>query len=497
MMDEVFVSVGEAVMLHGRFRPDDIALECTDLRLSWSQFETRVSTLAAYLHARGVGRGDHVVLLTGMSAVGVIAKFAIWRIGAVAVPIATTIGPDVIRMLLEDAAPAVMVVDRSNEELGKTVVEDGEIAVVVASSANGSQPCTVGDFASADQFASIFYSSGTTGTPKGIVHSSRARLMTAVGLAGELGIGPDSVVAIATPLYTNGTWMMLLPLMLAGGRAIILDHWSTDGFLDALEAGATHAFLVPTQIRAVLDALAQRPVDTSGVRAIVSSGSPIPSQWKAEAQIAFYGRLFELYGLTEGVATILRPEHAAHHHTSVGRPMAGVELRIVDDAGRAVDAGTIGEIVGRGAGLMTGYLNNPEATESATWRSPEGTIYLRTGDVGRIDHDGFLTLLDRKKDMIVSGGMNVFAADIETVLHRHPAVKVAAVIGMPHPKWVETPVAVVTCCGPVTSEELLAWVNPQLARHQRIDRVILREQDFPRNALGKILKRVLREEMGR
>jgi acyl-CoA synthetase (AMP-forming)/AMP-acid ligase II len=202
----------------------------------------------------------------------------------------------------------------------------------------------------------------------------------------------------------------------------------------------------------------------------------------------------ELYGLTEGIGTTLRPEDMLAKPDSVGTPIGATDIRILTDDDRIAPAGEIGEIVGYGAGLMIGYHNRPAATEEAIWRDERGRTFLRTGDIGRFDEDGFLYILDRKKDMIVSGGVNVFAIDIEQVLHAHPQVADVAVVGAPHAKWVEAPVAVVIpAAGAAPDPETLrAWANQRLAKHQQIDRVVLRTDDFPRNALGKVLKRELR-----
>jgi len=204
--------------------------------------------------------------------------------------------------------------------------------------------------------------------------------------------------------------------------------------------------------------------------------------------------LMELYGVTEGIGTTLKPEEILTKTGSVGTPIAGTDMRIIDDNGKELPQGEIGEIVGYGPGMMNGYHNRPEATAETIWRDEHGRTFLRTGDVGRFDEDGFLYILDRKKDMIVSGGVNVFASDIEEVFIQHPDVNDLAVIAVPHEKWIETPLALVRLRpgAAITEKELKDWVNTRVAKHQRVNAVEFRDEDFPRNALGKVLKRQLR-----
>ena len=174
--------------------------------------------------------------------------------------------------------------------------------------------------------------------------------------------------------------------------------------------------------------------------------------------------------------------------------MLGFELRILDDAGKALPRGEIGEIAGYGAGLMKGYHKRPEQTAALVWRDERGRSFVRSGDIGRLDADGFLSIVDRKKDMIISGGFNVFPSDLEEVIGRHEAVSDVTVIGIPHEKWGETPLAlVIRKPGADASQpDVLAWANQRLAKHQRLGAVEYRDE-FPRNALGKVLKRLLRE----
>jgi acyl-CoA synthetase (AMP-forming)/AMP-acid ligase II len=224
-----------------------------------------------------------------------------------------------------------------------------------------------------------------------------------------------------------------------------------------------------------------------------SAGSPLRTQTKAEVIKRFSGELVELWGLTEGVATTLKPEDMENKMESVGLPLVGWDVRIIDEEGRELPRGETGEIAAFSSFLMPEYYKLPDKTAEAIWLDETGKTYLKTGDMGKLDEDGFLYILDRKKDMIISGGINIFASDIEEVLARHPAVQDAAVIGIPDPKWGETPLALVIVRegASVSEQELMTWVNPKLAKYQRISGVVFCE-DFPRNAMGKVLKRELR-----
>jgi acyl-CoA synthetase (AMP-forming)/AMP-acid ligase II len=208
--------------------------------------------------------------------------------------------------------------------------------------------------------------------------------------------------------------------------------------------------------------------------------------------------LYECYGLTEGVILLRLPEDADHgKYDSVGKPLLLDEVRIIDGDGEEVPQGESGEIVGYGLGVMTGYYNEPERTAGATWISPEGIAYLRTGDIGWIDPDGFLFLAGRLKDMIKSGGINIYAADIEAVFMAHPDVSECAAIGVPDERWGETPLLVVLPQpgGTVDVEALRAWGNERLAKYQRVSRLVIREE-LPRAVYGKVAKQQLRDEFG-
>jgi acyl-CoA synthetase (AMP-forming)/AMP-acid ligase II len=311
----------------------------------------------------------------------------------------------------------------------------------------------------------------------------------------EFRIDATAITLINTPLFTNATWMMLLPTVGAGGIIVLLPTFTPERFFEAVQnEQCTHTFLVPTQFQTIIENPQFDNYDLSSLRIMVSMGSAMPLPLKHRVLDKMGHGLMELYGVTEGIGTTLKPEEILTKTGSVGTPIAGTDMRIIDDNGKELPQGEIGEIVGYGPGMMNGYHNRPEATAETIWRDEHGRTFLRTGDVGRFDEDGFLYILDRKKDMIVSGGVNVFASDIEEVFIQHPDVNDLAVIAVPHEKWIETPLALVRLRpgAAITEKELKDWVNTRVAKHQRVNAVEFRDEDFPRNALGKVLKRQLR-----
>jgi acyl-CoA synthetase (AMP-forming)/AMP-acid ligase II len=235
--------------------------------------------------------------------------------------------------------------------------------------------------------------------------------------------------------------------------------------------------------------------DLSAFRMKYATSAPFPAALKSEVLARWPGGLTEFYGLTEGGGVCVLAAHARPDklHT-VGCPAPGSEFRVIDEQDRELPAGGTGELVGRSAAMMTGYHGRPETSAAAEWRDASGTRFIRTGDIGRFDAEGFLTLLDRRKDVIISGGFNVYPTDLEAVLETHPAVTEAAVVGVPSARWGETPIAVVVLEAgrAIEADELRAWANARLGATQRLAAVTLAPA-LPRSAIGKVLKRELRD----
>jgi long-chain acyl-CoA synthetase len=501
-------TLSEAIAAHAAQRPAHLALVCGDRRITWAELDDRVTRVARALVALGVSKGDKVAVLAPNCVQAVEILFGTMRAGAVAVPLPVLAHPDHLAQLIDDSDARVLFVvplrDGALPPTAKAVsVRPGGPKVVVLSDAQGqyedllaqaSAECRLEPVSMTDD-CNIIYSSGTTGVPKGIVHTHASRAMFTYGLRMMFRIDGGTITVVTTPLYTNGTWMTLLPTVAAGGTTVVMAEFSALALLDLVERErCTHTFMVPTQLGLVLAEPSFDARDLSSLRIVVSAAAPLRVDTKREILRRMTRGLMELYGMTEGVGTVLLPEDMDAKLASVGRPIPGTEIRIVDDDGRELPAGQVGEIVGLSPGVMRGYYKKPKESEALMWRDPSGRPFVRTGDIGRVDADGFVYVLDRKKDMILTGGVNVYASDIEEAFARHPDVADVAAIAVPDDKWGETPLVLVVPRPDreVDAEALRTWANERLGKHQRASRVVLRES-LPRNALGKVLKRELRE----
>ena len=314
--------------------------------------------------------------------------------------------------------------------------------------------------------------------------------------------GPQAVTMVATPLYSNTTLTSVLPTLAYGGCLVLMAKFDAKNYLDlAQKERATHTMLVPVQYQRLMAFEDFDKYDLSSFHIKFCTSAPFRAELKADVLARWPGALVEFYGMTEGGGSCILEAHLFPNklHT-VGKPSDGHDMRLIDEEGREVPripggaSQGSGEVVGRSGAMMSGYHGQPKKTAEAEWYDSDGNRYIRTGDVGRFDEDGFLILVDRRKDMIISGGFNIYPSDIEAVLFQHPAVEEASVIGVPSEDWGETPVAFV-----VTNEKddvnemaMRTWVNSQLGKTQRLSDLQF-VTELPRNAIGKVLKRELRE----
>ena len=324
----------------------------------------------------------------------------------------------------------------------------------------------------------IIYSSGTTGLPKGILHSHAMRDLLAVRFT-AFDYGPDTISLASTPLYSNTTLVALLATLGVGGTTILMPSSTSRIPGDRPARGVTHAMLVPVQYQRILAHPDFDKYDLGSFEAKLSTSAPLRAHIKADCLKRWPGRLIEIYGLTEGggSCTLEANLHPDKLHT-VGKPGLGSEVVVLDEQGRVLPQGEVGELAGRGQVMMKGYYKQDDKTRDLFWYDKDGRLYFKSGDMGRIDEDGFVVLLDRKKDMIISGGFNVYAADIEVLLLKHPDIIDVAVIGIPSEQWGESPIPLrVPAAAPTATEaEVRDWANGQLSKTQRLVAVEFRDR---------------------
>jgi acyl-CoA synthetase (AMP-forming)/AMP-acid ligase II len=499
---------------NARIHGNRIAVVCDEERITWREADARTNRFANLLKARGLSTGDKVALFMPASLDAWVAFWGAVKAGCVAVPLNVLLDMDALARLAANSDAVVMVADTGTEERLDTVRDrlpavqhwlsfgagagwDSARDEIAAASP---EPCGVA--IKPDDIITILYTSGSTGEPKGIEHTHASRMAYPYGFGIGIKVDRYSVAVLGTPPYASGTWITMAPIMYTGGTLVILRSFSAEAWLSAVERErATHAFLVPTQFIAILQHEKLSSFDVSSMRALVTAGQPMAEKTYDGLVAAFpnAGGVYEVYGFSEGFATLRTPEDAAHgkRHT-VGTSLFLDDIRIIDENLVELPRGETGEIVANALMMMTGYYKNPARTEETTWVAPDGRTFMRTGDVGRIDDDGFVYVSGRLKDMLKSGGHNIFAIDIEEVFMRHPEVSECAAIAEPHEKWGETPVLVVLLApgGSVDAETLRAWGNSHLAKYQRVSRVEIREE-LPRAVYGKIAKHELRAEFAR
>src|SRR5574341_2272635 len=501
------MNIGTLLPRHARYRPDHLAVVFERERLTFRQLNARVNRLANALLAAGLAKGDKVATVLPNCLEQLDVYWAAAKTGLVVVPMSPLLQEAGLVALLANS-DALMVIstcafadtlERIRGRLpairaDRWVLTDGprpgftSYARLVAGAAE-SEPPDAG--LAADDPYNIIYSSGTTGEPKGIVHTHYVRAGYCTMFAAALRITPESVCLHAGSIVFNGAFLDLMPWMYLGCTYILHPSFDAGRVIEEVaRSRVTHMVMVPSQIIALLNHAAFAPERLASLEMIQSVGAPLHLEYKNRLNEALPGRFYELYGLTEGFMTVLDRTDAVRKAGSVGVPIALYEMRILDEDGREVPAGQVGEICGRGPLMMAGYYKRPDLTAKAI---VDG--WLHSGDLGYVDEDGYLFLVDRKKDMIISGGVNVYPRDIEEVAIRHPAVREVAVFGVQDPRWGETPVAAVILHeqAAIDRRELIEWVNARVgAKFQRLSDVMLVD-DFPRNIAGKTLKRVLQE----
>lgn len=461
--------------------------------LTWADFGDLVARVAGKLQSMGIGPGHMVASLAENSAMNVVMYAGVLYAGACMVPLPFSATEAALIKEREDCGATLLFTTplyrETAEKLGASELVNLENLREWVGDAPAIEPVAVSD----DDLFDMIYSSGTTGTPKGIVHDHRFRSRQ-FSRTSAYGLDEDGVLMMSTPLYSNTTLVAAIACLARGATLVSMAKFNTIKFLELSETHrATHAMLVPVQYMRLMDEPRFDEFDLSAYQCKMSTSAPLPGVVIARVMERWPGNIMEFYGMTEGgPATVLDCATYPDKWDTVGQPQPGADMRVIDEDGNELPYGSYGEVVGRSGSMMPGYHNNPEKTREATWISPEGEHFIRTGDMGRFDEDGFLHLLDRKKDMIISGGFNIYAADLEAVLRKHPQVADVAVIAIPSRDWGETPLGLVVPKSGADADEIRDWANAQLGKTQRISAVEFRD-DLPRSEIGKILKRELRE----
>jgi acyl-CoA synthetase (AMP-forming)/AMP-acid ligase II len=497
-----------------------VAIVFGEKRFTFSQLKENGTRLTNALLGLGLEKGDRLAMLMPNCPEVLFADYACCKIGLAKIPLATYLNvKDMIFMLQETQARAIIYdsilghyVEQFKQELphlehiichtlDNTTIPQGEFDIQSLRSDSSFEE--VKSKVHENDIATITYTGGTTGVPKGVVHSHRSRVNSILMELLDFEIGYNEVFLAAAPL-SHGTGTLVLPVFLRGGCCVILQGFNATRFLEKIEKErCTSSFVVPTMIYALLDHPESKKYDTSSLRNLIYGAAPIAPHRLKEAVRTFGPVFTQIYGQAEApmaLAAFPREEHliegdqkALSRMASCGRPTLLTQVRLMDEDGNEVDRGQAGEIVVKSPNIMVEYFNRPDLTAETV---KDG--WLHTGDIARQDEDGYLYIVDRKKDMVVSGGFNIFPTEIESVLYEHPAVAMAAVIGVPDSKWGEAVKAVVVrkLDQSVSEEDLIKFCKERkgsIAAPKSIDFA----DSIPLTPLGKPDRKALREQYWR
>tara|TARA_R110000850_G_scaffold108602_2_gene221086 strand:+ start:31642 stop:33168 length:1527 start_codon:yes stop_codon:yes gene_type:complete len=500
------MTFAEQIARVARRTPDTIALKFGKATRTYRELDQRVAQLANILIARGLKPGDRVAVLMLNGIETIEAYLAVLRTGAICVPLNFRLVASEVSDIVQDCEVRILICDDATFAVASLCKAPQLLLAGAGGNASdceriediiqASSPICANRVVSELDPAFLMYTSGTTGRPKGALLSHLNLLVNTLNMLSALEIGPDDRVWLAaSPLFHIAGLSGLFPFLYSGGTSIVLPsgQFDANAVVDLLEREqVTSCYFVPTQWQAVCEAATKQPRTYALQRVTWGASIALPSVLNAIAETFPGVRMYNVFGQTEmsPITTVCRADLWPEKHGSVGRSVPTVEVRVVDDSMNDVPKGEIGEIVYRGPTTFLGYWNRPEADAEAFAGG-----WFHSGDMVREDEDGFLFIADRKKDMIISGGENIYPAELEAVIDVHPAVLEVAVIGVPHSKWVETPIAIVVLkhAGAADEAAIIAWCKDRLASYKKPSQVHFIEA-LPRNASGKVVKSALREE---
>ena len=484
---------------------DRVSLDDGITRLTYAELDRQLDAVAGALRRLGVGHGDVVCAYLPNCIEYVLTVIAVARAGGIFSPLNPRFRCGELKPILQQAKPEVVIVDADRlEPLRQAQRELGQDSrIVLREDAPAGEWLPWGELLSAPPLApeslseldhfSLLFTSGTTGVPKGALATHRARMLWVLHGCILYGLSDKDIYVGTMPLVHSAGLTFTLMHLYVGGRIHIMPQFAPEGYLDQVEGeGVTSSLVVPTMLTMILDRLRQenRPRDLSALERLVTCGSPLQEATKAQVLEQITPYLYDYYGSTESNSmSVLKPQDQRRKPKSVGQPFINVEIRIADDEGNTLPPHTQGEVCCRNPSLMSGYLNNPEATDAAFFDD-----WFCTGDVGYLDEEGYLYLIGRKGDIIISGGMNIYPAEIENALISHPDIVDCAVVGAPHPKWGQCVAAfVVPRDGKQIDLETVQAHCASLLADFKKPRILKLVDSIPKNAGGKTVKSRLPE----
>jgi len=498
------LTIGEMLTTSAHKFPDKIAVICDGKQITYRELNARVNQLAhGFLHS-GITRNSRVAILMHNSIELVEIYFALAKGGIIGIPLNFRLAPPELSYIIENSDATTLIIGEEFEstinQLKSQLPKVNHFITVEKEAHKMSRYCNLYHNqpdreldirANPEDESFVIYTSGTTGKPKGVILTHKNHFWNTINYTIAYQMDENDIELALTPLFHSSTMGRIFTYVFAGATFITSNRFDPEQAMELItQHNVTSITQTPTMYAALLNLRGIDRYHTSSVERIVSGAAPIPPEMKGElAQLFPHAGIFDLYGLTEASpgVTILGPHDPPEKITSVGKPMMSVRIKIVDEDGEELPSGESGEIICRGPNVMKGYYSNQAATQEVL---KEGWLY--TGDVGKIDQDGYLHLTGRKKELIISGGENIYSAEVEAVLQRHPLILEVAVIGVPDEYWGESVKAIVVPKPGenLTEQEVIEYCKSQLAHYKKPKSVDFID-DLPRNAAHKVMKKEL------